>query len=94
MTLKFVDTSSDVVGKSLKLTLPEVTEFPDFLVERSSSWERYVIKYKNGATETHQYSPWELYDADTQLEQPHIDNDIKDRLLHALAKLKLSLDKA
>ncbi|KAK6161017.1 hypothetical protein DH2020_004398 [Rehmannia glutinosa] len=35
MTLKFVDPSSDVLGKSFKLTLPEVTGFPDFLVEKS-----------------------------------------------------------
>ncbi|KAL0388872.1 UNVERIFIED_CONTAM: Bromodomain and WD repeat-containing DDB [Sesamum radiatum] len=35
MTLKFVDPSSEVLGKSFKLTLPEVTGFPDFLVEKS-----------------------------------------------------------
>ncbi|PIN12866.1 Angio-associated migratory cell protein (contains WD40 repeats) [Handroanthus impetiginosus] len=35
MTLKFVDPSSDALGKSFKLTLPEVTCFPDFLVEKS-----------------------------------------------------------
>ncbi|KAL2464188.1 WD40/YVTN repeat-like-containing domain [Forsythia ovata] len=140
MTLKFVDPSSDVVGKSFKLTLPEVTGFPDFLVERSrydaavqrnwtsrdkcqvwwknegeedgswwegriltvkpkslefpdSPWERYVVKYKSDPTETHQHSPWELYDADTHWEQPHIDDDIKDRLLHALAKLEQSGNK-
>ncbi|KAF3456326.1 hypothetical protein FNV43_RR00976 [Rhamnella rubrinervis] len=35
MTLEFVDPSSKVYGKSFKLTLPEVTGFPDFLVERT-----------------------------------------------------------
>lgn len=35
MTLRFVDPTSDVNGQSFTLTLPEVTEFPDFLVEKS-----------------------------------------------------------
>ncbi|KAI3821785.1 hypothetical protein L1987_09357 [Smallanthus sonchifolius] len=35
MTLQFEDPTSNVVGMSFKLTLPEVTGFPDFLVERS-----------------------------------------------------------
>lgn len=35
MTLKFVDPSSEVVGQSFNLTLPEVSGFPDFLVEKS-----------------------------------------------------------
>ncbi|KAL8481278.1 hypothetical protein ACS0TY_027705 [Phlomoides rotata] len=35
VTLKFLDPSSDVVGKSFDMTLPEVTGFPDFLVEKS-----------------------------------------------------------
>ncbi|KAH7513458.1 hypothetical protein FEM48_Zijuj12G0202000 [Ziziphus jujuba var. spinosa] len=35
MTLKFVDPSSSVFGKTFKLTLPEVTGFPDFLVEKT-----------------------------------------------------------
>ncbi|XP_052191480.1 uncharacterized protein LOC127800733 [Diospyros lotus] len=35
MSLKFVDSSSSVAGKSFTLTLPELTSFPDFLVERS-----------------------------------------------------------
>ncbi|XP_068326097.1 uncharacterized protein [Pyrus communis] len=43
LTLHFVDPSSDVYGKSFKVTLPEVTGFPDFIVERTrydSSIER------------------------------------------------------
>ncbi|KAM1723472.1 uncharacterized protein LOC126608456 [Malus sylvestris] len=43
LTLQFVDPSSDVYGKSFKVTLPEVTGFPDFIVERTrydSSIER------------------------------------------------------
>ncbi|XP_011100778.1 bromodomain and WD repeat-containing protein 3-like [Sesamum indicum] len=137
MTLKFVDPSSEVVGKSFKLTLPEVTGFPDFLVEKSrydasmarnwtsrdkcqvwwknegeedgswwegrilsvkpkshefpdSPWERYVVKYKSDPTETHHHSPWELYDTGSQWEQPHIDDDIREKLIHTLAKLEQS----
>lgn len=137
MTLKFVDPSSDVVGKSFNLTLPEVTGFPDFLVEKSrydasvarnwtsrdkcqvwwknegeedgswwegrilnvkpkslefpdSPWERYVVKYKDDPTETHHHSPWELYDTGTHWEQPHIDDDIGNKLIHAFAKLEQS----
>lgn len=138
MTLKFLDPSSDVLGKSFDLTLPEMTGFPDFLVEKSrfdesisrnwtsrdkckvwwknegeedgdwwegrivnvkaktvefpdSPWERYSVKYKSDP-ETHFHSPWELYDTDTvtQWEQPHIDDDIRDKLVHALAKLEQS----
>ncbi|CAH9097729.1 unnamed protein product [Cuscuta epithymum] len=35
MKLKFIDPKSAVAGKQFQLTLPEVTGFPDFLVERS-----------------------------------------------------------
>lgn len=35
MTLEFIDSSSIVFGKTFKLTLPEVTGFPDFLVEKT-----------------------------------------------------------
>lgn len=35
MTLQFVDPASDVCGRSFKMTLPEMTGFPDFLVERT-----------------------------------------------------------
>ncbi|XP_038700956.1 PH-interacting protein-like isoform X2 [Tripterygium wilfordii] len=34
MALQFVDPSSSVCGKSFKLKLPEITGFPDFLVEK------------------------------------------------------------
>ncbi|XP_071906255.1 uncharacterized protein [Coffea arabica] len=138
--LKFVDLESSVVGKSFRLVLPEVTSFPDFLVERSrydaaisrkwtsrdkcqvwwknegeedgswwegrilavkpkspdfpdSPWESYVVQYKSDPRETHQHSPWELYDADTHWEQPHIDVDIRDKLLTAFAKLERSVIK-
>ncbi|KZV17019.1 bromodomain and WD repeat-containing protein 3 [Dorcoceras hygrometricum] len=135
MTLKFVS-PSNVVG-SFKLTLPEVTGYPDFLVEKSrydaamernwtsrdkckvwwkneadengnwwagrilavkpksfefpdSPWERYAVKYKSEPTETHLHSPWELYDEDTIVEQVHIDDGIREKLLHALEKLEKS----
>ncbi|KAK9673015.1 hypothetical protein RND81_12G140300 [Saponaria officinalis] len=35
LTLKFIDDSSSVSGKTFKLSLPEVSGFPDFLVERT-----------------------------------------------------------
>ncbi|KAK1385582.1 putative bromodomain and WD repeat-containing protein 3 [Heracleum sosnowskyi] len=135
MTLQFVDPTSSVLGKSFKLTLPEVTGFPDFLVERSrydaaiernwtcrdkcqvwwkndgeedgswwegriltikpksseypdSPWDRYMVQYKTEPTETHGHSPWELYDADTKWEQPHIGDLIRDKMLRAFAKLE------
>ncbi|XP_027354990.1 PH-interacting protein isoform X2 [Abrus precatorius] len=137
MTLEFVDPNSSVVGKSFKLTLPEVTSFPDFLVERTrfdaamqrnwtrrdkcrvwwknednssgnwwdgrilcveakssefpeSPWERYTVRYKSDLTETHLHSPWELFDADTEWEQPHIDDNKRNKLLSALTKLQQS----
>ncbi|KAJ1380605.1 PH-interacting protein [Sesbania bispinosa] len=137
MTLQFVDPNSSVVGKSFKLTLPEVTSFPDFLVERTrfdaamqrnwtrrdkcrvwwknednssgswwegrilcekakspefpeSPWERYTVRYKSDLSETHLHSPWELFDADTQWEQPHIDDNSRNKLLSALTKLQQS----
>ncbi|KAF2532377.1 hypothetical protein F2Q70_00032193 [Brassica cretica] len=59
-------------------------DFPD------SPWERYTVKYKSDPTETHLHSPWELFDADTKWEQPHIDDDERKRLLLALTKLETS----
>ncbi|XP_055818057.1 uncharacterized protein LOC129887122 isoform X1 [Solanum dulcamara] len=35
VTLQFIDTSSPVSGQKFKLTLPELVNFPDFLIERS-----------------------------------------------------------
>ncbi|GAV70868.1 WD40 domain-containing protein/Bromodomain domain-containing protein [Cephalotus follicularis] len=140
MRLKFVDPDSSVFHKVFKLTLPEVTSFPDFLVERSrfesamqrnwtcrdrcrvwwkneseedgswwdgrilsvkpkssefpdSPWEKYTIQYKSDPTETHLHSPWELFDADTQWEQPHIDDKSRDMLLASFAKLEQSGNK-
>ncbi|KAI4334951.1 hypothetical protein L6164_013646 [Bauhinia variegata] len=137
MTLQFVDPDSSVVGRSFKLTLPEVTGFPDFLVERirfdaaiqrnwthrdkcrvwwknendidgnwwegrilcvkpkspefpDSPWETYTVQYKTDPTETHLHSPWELFDADTQWEQPHIDDETRNKLLSAFTKLQQS----
>ncbi|XP_058000900.1 uncharacterized protein LOC110633067 isoform X3 [Hevea brasiliensis] len=137
MRLKFVDPTSNVFQKSFNLTLPEMTGFPDFLVERTqfdaamqrnwtcrdkckvwwkndgeedgswwagrilsvkpkssefpdSPWERYTIQYRSDPRETHQHSPWELFEDDTEWEQPHIDDEIKDKLISALAKLEQS----
>uniref|UniRef100_A0A1J3G7K5 Bromodomain and WD repeat-containing protein 1 n=1 Tax=Noccaea caerulescens TaxID=107243 RepID=A0A1J3G7K5_NOCCA len=63
---------------------PKSPDFPD------SPWERYTVKYKSDPAETHLHSPWELFDADTKWEQPHIDDDIRNRLLLALTKLETS----
>ncbi|KAG6667993.1 PH-interacting protein [Carya illinoinensis] len=140
MTLQFVDSTSSLFNISFKLTLPEVTGFPDFLVERTrfdaamqkrwsfrdkcrvwwknegeedgslwdgrivsvkakseefpdSPWERYTIQYKSDPRERHNHSPWELYDADTQWEWPHIDDEIRNKLLSAFAKLEQSGNK-
>ncbi|KAL2934947.1 Bromodomain and WD repeat-containing protein 1 [Bienertia sinuspersici] len=41
LTLKFIDQHSDVFGKSLKLTLPELLHAPDFLVEKT--WYDFAI---------------------------------------------------
>ncbi|XP_058723558.1 uncharacterized protein LOC131595268 [Vicia villosa] len=137
MTLQFVDPNSSVVGKTFKLTLPEVTGFPDFLVERTrfdaaiernwtrrdkcrvwwknednssgnwwegriqfvkakssefpdSPWERYSVRYKSDLSDEHLHSPWELFDSDTQWEQPHIDDNTRNKLLSALTKLQQS----
>ncbi|OWM88062.1 hypothetical protein CDL15_Pgr016635 [Punica granatum] len=135
MTLRFVDPTSNVFGETFKLTLPEVTGFPDFLVERNrfeaaiqrnwttrdkcrvwwtnegedggswwdgrilsmkpkspefpdSPWERFMIQYKSDPTETHCHSPWELFDADTQWEQPCIDEESRNKLLLSIMKLE------
>ncbi|KAF5452268.1 hypothetical protein F2P56_027287 [Juglans regia] len=141
MTLQFVDPDSSVFHKSFKLTLTEVTGFPDFLVERTrfdaamkknwtlrdkcrvwwktegeedgswwdgrivsvkaksddfpdSPWERYTIQYKSDPRERHNHSPWELFDADTQWEQPHVDDEIRIKLLSAFVKLEQSGNKS
>lgn len=140
MTLEFVDPTSNVAGKSFELTLPDLTDFPDFLVERSrydaaierkwttrdkcqvwwknnesenggdwwegrvksvqpkssdfpdSPWDRFSVQYK-GDSRVLQHSPWELYDSGMQWEEPHIDSDVRDKLLHALIKLEQSGNK-
>ncbi|XP_057992634.1 uncharacterized protein LOC110633006 isoform X2 [Hevea brasiliensis] len=63
---------------------PKSSEFPD------SPWERYTIQYRSDPRETHQHSPWELFDDDTEWEQPHIDDEIRNKLISSLAKLKQS----
>lgn len=141
LTLEFVDPGSSVFGKTFKLALPEVTSFPDFLIERTrfeaainrnwtvrdkcqvwwknegdedgswwegrimqvkakspefpdSPWERYVIRYKSDPADTHSHSPWELHDADTQWEQPHLDDGTRKKLLSSVSKLAETGNKA
>ncbi|XP_076886134.1 uncharacterized protein LOC143535895 [Bidens hawaiensis] len=140
MTLQFVDPTSNVVGKSFKLTLPEITGLPDFLVERSrydaamkknwsnrdkcqvwwknegeedgswwhgrvvavkpksvdfpdSPWERFSVHYKNDPN-VFRHSPWELIDSSIVWEEPHIDDDVRNKLIRALSKLEQSGNKS
>ncbi|MBA0683784.1 hypothetical protein Goari_025413 [Gossypium aridum] len=67
---------------------PKSYEFP------GSPWERYTVQYRSEPKEPQLHSPWELFDADTQWEQPHIDSNIRDNLLSAFAKLEKSSHKA
>lgn len=142
MTLKFTDPSSSMFDRAFNLTLPDMTGFPDFLVERTrfdtaidrnwscrdkckvwwkddpsgddgswwdgrilavkpksyefpdSPWERYAVQYRSEPKEPQLHSPWELFDADTQWVQPHIDSNIRDNLLSAFSKLEKSSHKA
>lgn len=41
LTLKFIDDSSSVFGRSFKLTLPELLQAPDFLVEKT--WYDFAV---------------------------------------------------
>lgn len=54
LTLKFIGQDSDVYGKSFKLTLPELTNFPDFLVEKS----RYEAALKRNWTHRDRCHVW------------------------------------
>lgn len=137
LTLQFVDPTSDVYGKYFKMTLPEVTGFPDFIVERTryvssiernwacrdhckvwwknegeddgkwwegriklkqskstnfpdSPWEMYTVQYRCDPSDAQLHSPWELFDSNTQWEQPRIDDKSKMKLLSAIAKLERS----
>uniref|UniRef100_A0A5B6ZVE8 Putative bromodomain and WD repeat-containing protein 3 n=1 Tax=Davidia involucrata TaxID=16924 RepID=A0A5B6ZVE8_DAVIN len=139
LTLKFIDTSSSVFGKRFKLTLPDLINFSDFVVEKTrydaairrnwtsrdkcvvwwrdeseeggswwegrilssedksskfpgSPWERYIVQYNND-TDTLPHSPWELYDPKSQLEPPHIDSEIRNKLLSSFTKLQQSASK-
>ncbi|GFZ11507.1 WD40/YVTN repeat and Bromo-WDR9-I-like domain-containing protein [Actinidia rufa] len=146
MTLQVANSSSSVTGKTFTLTLPELNDFPDFLVERKrydaamqrnwtprdkcqiwwknpgeengswwkgrivsvkpkspefpdSPWERYDVRYSGNPPETFLHSPWELHDVEkycddkTQWEPPHIDNEIRDKMLSFLDKLNESGEK-
>lgn len=136
--LRFIDPVSGAFGKAFKLTLPELINFPDFVVEKTrydaaisrnwthrdkclvwwrnengedgswwegrivsvqaksddfpdSPWERYRIRYKTDPTsEPHLHSPWELHDLDIPWEHPHIDFEIRDKLLYSFNKLEQS----
>lgn len=131
-TLEFVGCTSQLQGKTFWLTLPELTNFPDFIVERGrydasierkwtnrdrckvwwrsqsgqggewwdgrvvnvkpkssdfpdSPWERIMVQYKYDLTKHYPHSPWELFDlSDTRWEQPHIDQQTRERLLLVL----------
>ncbi|KAE8685834.1 bromodomain and WD repeat-containing protein 3-like isoform X4 [Hibiscus syriacus] len=137
MTLKFTDPSSSMFDRSFNLTLPDMTSFPDFIVERTrfdaamnrewgtrakckvwwkddsgdggswwdgrivtlnpkscefpdSPWESLTVRYKSEPKNPQLHSPWELFDADLQWEQPHIDSKIRNNLLSTFARLEKS----
>ncbi|XP_021730241.1 PH-interacting protein-like [Chenopodium quinoa] len=54
MTLEFIDPYSSVLGKKFKLTLPEVSDFPDFLVERT----RYETAIERNWTKRDKCQVW------------------------------------
>ncbi|KAJ8623351.1 hypothetical protein MRB53_031880 [Persea americana] len=54
LTLKFIDPSSSVFGKTFKLTLPELIDFSDFLVERT----RYDASVKRNWTHRDKCQVW------------------------------------
>ncbi|KAI4349735.1 hypothetical protein L6164_010295 [Bauhinia variegata] len=135
LKLRFVDPSSCMCGESFILTLPELINFPDFVVEKTwydavmkrnwsprdkcmvwwrneggdggswwsgrilsaqakshefpdSPWEKYMVQYKSEPTENHLHCPWELYDPEILWEHPHIDHEIRDKLLTLFNKLE------
>ncbi|XP_039025713.1 LOW QUALITY PROTEIN: bromodomain and WD repeat-containing protein 3-like [Hibiscus syriacus] len=141
MTLKFTDPSSSMFDRSFNLTFPDMTSFPDFMVERTrfdaamnkgwsprakckvwwkddsgdggswwdgrivavqakscefpdSPWESFTVRYRSEPTKPQLHSPWELFDADMQWEQPHIDIKIRDNLLLAFTTLEKSSHEA
>ncbi|MED6118897.1 hypothetical protein PIB30_007060, partial [Stylosanthes scabra] len=83
LTLRFIDPCSPAEGKSFQLTLPELINFSDFVIERT--WCQVQYKTEPGANYPH--SPWELYDPDIPWLHPHIDKDTRDKLLSLFAKL-------
>ncbi|KAG9139759.1 hypothetical protein Leryth_021433 [Lithospermum erythrorhizon] len=69
-----------------------VAKSPDF---PDSPWERYSVSYRTAPKEIHQHSPWELYDASNMhWEPPHVDDEIRDKLLSMLVRLERSGNKA
>ncbi|CAL1397384.1 unnamed protein product [Linum trigynum] len=54
LMLRFVDPTSDVYNKTFRLTLPELTAFPDFLVERS----RYEASLQRNWTKRDRCKVW------------------------------------
>ncbi|RCV45152.1 hypothetical protein SETIT_9G430500v2 [Setaria italica] len=138
LSIEFIDCTSTGFGKTFMITLPELVNFPDFLVERTryeasmernwthrdkckvwwrdeegqeggnwwegrimalkpkspdfpeSPWEKYVIQYKNDGSH-HPHSPWELHDVGNlwvPWKHPHINLEIRDRLLSEMEKLQ------
>ncbi|XP_062108774.1 uncharacterized protein LOC133819520 [Humulus lupulus] len=54
MIFEFVDSASDVYGRSFRMTLPEMTGFPDFLVERT----RYAAAMQRNWTRRDKCKVW------------------------------------
>ncbi|GJV57827.1 hypothetical protein Tco_1458832 [Tanacetum coccineum] len=72
-----------VLGRIVSVK-PKSADFPD------SPWERY-----KGNSNALPHSPWELYDPNASMvwEEPHFDDDIRTKLIRALAKLDKSGEK-
>lgn len=54
LSLEIIDPSSDVFGETFKLTLPELIDFPDFIVERS----RYIAAIRRNWTHRDKCQVW------------------------------------
>ncbi|KAL5983563.1 hypothetical protein ACLOJK_017651 [Asimina triloba] len=133
LTLEFADPCSSVFGKIFKLTLPELVDFTDYIVEKTRydaslrrnwthrdkcqvwwrydngsgkwyngrivsvkpkspefldcPWECCVVQYTGDTADPIPHSPWELHDPGSRWEHPHIEEEVRDKLLSSFAKL-------
>ncbi|CAD6239679.1 unnamed protein product [Miscanthus lutarioriparius] len=96
LTIEFVDRNSSGFGKIFLITLRELVNFPDFLVERT----RYEAAMERNWTHRDKCkvwwrdekdSPWELHDTGNLWDpwkHPHIDLTIRDQLISEMENLQ------